>query len=84
MSNESDNFTTYYKTQANLIKNRKTISGALMDSRNGIAQLPMLRNEEDPAAVLEEKLLIDLTDTSNSALRVSTGRRRSKADHADR
>ena len=31
----------------------------------------MLRNEEDPAAFLEEKILIDLTDTSNSALRVA-------------
>jgi succinoglycan biosynthesis transport protein ExoP len=31
----------------------------------------MLRNEEDPAAFLEDKILIDLTDTSNSALRVA-------------
>jgi succinoglycan biosynthesis transport protein ExoP len=70
-SDESGNFATYLKTQANLIKNRKIIGGALLDPKSGIAQLPMLRDEEDPAAFLEEKFLIDVTDTSNSALRVT-------------
>jgi receptor protein-tyrosine kinase len=68
--NESGNFAIHLKTTASQIKSRKTIGGALMN-KNGIAQLPMLRYEEDPPAFLEEKLVIDLTDTSNSALRVS-------------
>src|SRR5947209_5544469 len=69
--NEDGNFSTFFKTQASFIKNRKTIGGALLDPKNGIAQLPMLRDEEDPAASLEDKITIDLTDTSNSALRVA-------------
>ena len=68
---EDGQFVTYLKTQAAFIKNRKTIGGALLDPKSGIAQLPMLRNEEDPAFFLEDKILIDLTDTSNSALRVA-------------
>jgi succinoglycan biosynthesis transport protein ExoP len=69
--NEDGNFATYLKTQAAFIKNRRTIGGALLNPKNGIAQLSMLRDEEDPSAFLEERILIDLTDTSNSALRVA-------------
>jgi capsular exopolysaccharide synthesis family protein len=69
--NEDGNFSIFFKAQASFIKNRKTIGGALLDPKNGIAQLPMIRDEEDPAAALEEKITIDLTDTSNSALRVA-------------
>lgn len=68
---ETDNFPTYLKTQANLIKNRKIIGGALLDPHAAIAQLSMLRNEEDPAAFLEEKLLVEVNDTSKSDLRVT-------------
>lgn len=68
---ESGNFATVLKTQANLIKNRKVIGGALLDPKSGIAQLPMLRKEEDPAAFLEEKLLADITDTSNQIFKIS-------------
>jgi capsular exopolysaccharide synthesis family protein len=71
VGNEDGNFSTFLKTQASFIKNRKTTGGALLDPKNGIAQLPMLRNEEDQAAYLEDKITIDLTDTSNSALRVA-------------
>jgi capsular exopolysaccharide synthesis family protein len=68
---ESGNFATYLKTQANLIKNRKITGGALLDPAAKIGLLPMLRNQDDPAAFLEEKLLIEVNDTSKSDLRVT-------------
>ncbi|HEY1376980.1 MAG TPA: hypothetical protein VGF55_09305, partial [Gemmataceae bacterium] len=52
-ASEDGNFPTYFKTQANLIKNRKTINGALLDPKSGIAQMSMLKDEDDPAAYLE-------------------------------
>ena len=61
-TDESGNFATVYKTQATLIKNRRTIGGALLDPKSNIGQLPMLRGEEDPAEYLEKKLVIDVTD----------------------
>jgi receptor protein-tyrosine kinase len=70
-SNEGDSFPTYLKTQSNLIKNRKVIGQALLDPKAGLAQLPMLRDEEDPAAYLENLINTEVTDTSNSALRVT-------------
>jgi capsular exopolysaccharide synthesis family protein len=57
-------FATYIKTQANIIKSTATMIGALRDPKAGIAQLPMLRREEDPASFLEDKILTEFSETS--------------------
>ncbi len=61
-------FGTLVKSEASKIKSNRTIKGALRDP--AIANLPMLRREEDPEAFLEEKIIAEPSET-NQLLKVS-------------
>jgi capsular exopolysaccharide synthesis family protein len=63
-------FATLIKTEANKIKSTGTMIGAMRDPKHGLAQLPMLRKEEDPAAFLEDKIVTEFADT-NQLIKVS-------------
>ena len=55
-------FAAFIKTQAGKIKSTRTMIGAQRDP--GVAQLPMLRREEDPVGFLEDKILPEFSETS--------------------
>jgi capsular exopolysaccharide synthesis family protein len=66
-------FATYIKTQANIIKSTATMTGALRDPKAGIAQLAMLRREDDPVSFLEDKILTEFSETSEILKVMLTG-----------
>jgi polysaccharide biosynthesis transport protein len=66
-------FGVYIKTQANIIKSTATMIGAMRDPKAGIAQLAMLRREDDPVSFLEDKVLTEFSDSSEILKVMLTG-----------
>jgi succinoglycan biosynthesis transport protein ExoP len=57
-----NDFATYLKTQAGMIRSNFVLAAALRDP--AVAALPMLREQPDPARFLEEQLLIEYQEGS--------------------
>ena len=57
-----NDFSTYVRTQAQLIKSRYVLTAALRDPE--VARLPMLKSQVDPERFLEEELRVDYQDGS--------------------
>ena len=63
-----NDFPTYVKTQAQMLRSQLVISSAIRDPE--IAALPMLREQLDPVKFLEEEIKVEFSD-SNEIVKVS-------------